>query len=104
MNQKLKKRVVIAVSLTALVVLIGGGTILFHALEEWTWAQSFYFTIVTITTVGYGDLTPTSDATRIVTALFILFGVSIGAGIISFYGSHLMKNRVSKRIQRKSKE
>lgn len=84
---------------TALLVLLGGGTIIFHALEDWTWTQSFYFTVVTVTTVGYGDLHPTTDATRLVTALFILVGVSIGAGIISFYGSHAVKQRVKNRLK-----
>lgn len=85
-----------------LVMLIGGGTVLFHALEDWTWAQSFYFTVAAITTVGYGDIAPSNDGTRIVTALFIIFGVAIGAGIISYWGSVIIKSRIKKRLDKKN--
>ena len=92
------KRIVLVATLTLLVSLISFGTVLFHALEDWTWIESFYFTIVTITTVGYGDIAPSNDTTRIVTALFILVGVGIGAGIISFYGSSVVKQGLRRGI------
>ncbi len=77
---------------------------MFHHLEHWTWVESFYFTVVTVTTVGYGDLHPTTDVSRLFTALFILLGVSIGAGILSYFGSNAMKRRVNKRLEKLSDE
>lgn len=102
MQKKTARKTVLFTTLSLLITLIAGGTLIFHHMEDWTWAQSFYFTIVTITTVGYGDLTPTTDASRLVTALFIIVGVAIGAGIISFYGSHLVKNRIKIRTEQRS--
>lgn len=47
----------------------------FHRLEHWTWPQAFYFSAVTLTSVGYGDLHPTSDTSRLVATAFVLISV-----------------------------
>jgi voltage-gated potassium channel len=80
---------------------IGIGTVLFHRLESWTWIQSFYFPVVTISTVGYGDLVPTSDGSRLFTAIYILVGVSIGIAALGTIGSRLIENRERKYTERR---
>jgi hypothetical protein len=45
--------------------------------EQWNAADAVYFATVTMTTVGYGDLTPTSQDGKYVTLLFLLFGVIV---------------------------
>ena len=37
--------------------------------------DAFYFTVVTLTTVGFGDIAPVSDSGRLVTVLMILSGI-----------------------------
>ncbi|MEM6997372.1 MAG: potassium channel family protein [Patescibacteria group bacterium] len=71
------------VLLTSFAGLLLLGTLTYHALEDWSWVQSFYFSVVTLTTVGYGDLAPTTDGSRLFTSVYILFGVAIA---ISFLG------------------
>lgn len=63
------------VAVVAITFLLGGGTVLFHNLEHWSWIQSFYFSVVTLTTIGYGDFHPTSDISLIATSIYILVGV-----------------------------
>ncbi len=53
------------------------GTIFFHTMENWSYVDSFYFSGITLTTVGYGDLTPTHDFTKIATVFFAFSGISI---------------------------
>ena len=40
--------------------------------EVLTFDSAFYFMIVTVCTVGYGEITPDSDSARIVIAIFII--------------------------------
>ncbi len=42
-----------------------------------------YFCIVTLTTVGFGDLTPTSAGTQILTIIYILTGIGLGVALLS---------------------
>jgi hypothetical protein len=37
---------------------VGVGTWFYHTVEGWSWVDSFYFTMVTLATVGYGDFSP----------------------------------------------
>jgi hypothetical protein len=76
--------VVIASALGSLLVI---GTLSYHYLENWSWTQSFYFTVCTLTTVGYGDLYPTSDTSRIFTAIFALAGVAVAFGSFGALGT-----------------
>jgi voltage-gated potassium channel Kch len=45
--------------------------------EDWTAAESFYFSIVALTTVGFGDLRPTTTFTQLFTALYLILGLGI---------------------------
>ncbi|MEL6590165.1 MAG: potassium channel family protein [Bacteroidota bacterium] len=83
----------IVIASSTLLGWIGVGTILFHRLESWTYIQSFYFSVVTVTTVGYGDLSPSSDISRLFTAIYILIGVSIGIVTLGVIGSEILQYR-----------
>lgn len=73
--QKKHDRYHILAAIFTILFFIGLGTVSFHTLEGWSFAESFYFSVATLTTVGYGDLHPTYDLSRIFAALYLLFGV-----------------------------
>ena len=56
-------------------VLIGIGASLYHWLEGWSWLDSIYFVVITLTTIGYGDLHPTQPVTKLITIFYGLNGV-----------------------------
>lgn len=66
--------------LTTFLVLTGG-TIAYHYLEAWSWVDSIYFSVVTLTTVGFGDFAPQTDEGKIFTIFYIIIGIGI---ILSF--------------------
>jgi voltage-gated potassium channel len=45
--------------------------------EFGTFFDAVYFSVVTMTTVGFGDITPTSDAGKLMTVLMILTGIAL---------------------------
>jgi voltage-gated potassium channel len=59
------------------VLLIATGTVVFSLLEDWSIVDSFYFSVVTATTVGFGDITPDTDEAKLFTVVYIIFGISI---------------------------
>ena len=58
-------------------LLITVGTVAYHFLEDWSWVDSLYFSVVAVTTVGFGDLSPSTDASKLFTVLYILLGITI---------------------------
>lgn len=51
------------------------GAALYRWLEGWNWLDSFYFVVITLTTIGYGDLAPTQPITKLITIFYSLNGV-----------------------------
>lgn len=50
---------------------IGFGTVIYHFVEGWSWLDSLYFSVITLTTIGYGDFSPQTDLGKIFTLLYI---------------------------------
>lgn len=55
---------------------VGIGTVGYQTIEGWSWFDSLYMTIITVATVGYGEIHPLSTAGRAFTIVLILGGVS----------------------------
>ena len=51
------------------------GTFGYRWLEDYTWLEAVYMTIITVTTVGFGEVRPLSSAGRIFTMVLMLMGV-----------------------------
>ncbi|MEK6856473.1 MAG: potassium channel family protein [Nanoarchaeota archaeon] len=63
------------ISIILLVVFLLVGTFFFHYAEEWSYTDSFYFSTITLTTIGYGDLYPSKDSSKIFVSFYALFGI-----------------------------
>lgn len=80
----------VIISLIGIVVL---GTVFFHVVEGWGWLDSYFFTVVTISTVGYGSLVPATALGKIGTTAFIFIGLGVFAVAIQQFALYHMQKR-----------
>ncbi|PWK18184.1 potassium channel family protein [Xanthomarina spongicola] len=73
-----------------LVVLLSAGVIGFKVLSQLTWIDAFYMTVITITTVGYGEVQPLDDTSKIFTIFLILTSVVIVGYAISIITEYII--------------
>jgi voltage-gated potassium channel len=80
---------------TAFVLLVG--TVAYHFIEGWSWIDSIYFSVTTLSTVGYGDFTPKTDLGKIFTIFYIIIGIGIILTFINtiyqHYSNHIRKSK-----------
>jgi len=63
--------------------IIATGTIGYMLIEGWPLTDAIYMTIITISTVGYGEVNPLSHAGRIFSIFLIVGGVSGGLFVLT---------------------
>ena len=79
---------------------IGVGTVFYRYVEDLSWTDSWYFTVVTLSTVGYGDISPQTAFGKTFTSFYLLLGV----GLIVSLGSSLVSVAGEERRARKARE
>jgi hypothetical protein len=94
----------VSAAISALIGMIILGTVAYKFLEGWTWIQSFYFSVTTLSTVGYGDLHPTTDGSRLFTAFYILAGVAIALSALAVIGTNYLEKREKKILKKKEQK
>lgn len=85
------RRVAALITLLASVIL--GGTVFFRYVEGWSWVDAYFFSVVTLSTVGYGNLVPATALGKIGTTVFIFLGLGIFALAIQQFGAFAVRQR-----------
>jgi hypothetical protein len=73
------------------------GTIAYRYLEDWSWLDSLYFSVITLTTIGYGDFSPKATLGKLFTIGYIIIGVSLVLGFVNTLFWHYRKETIKKR-------
>jgi len=82
--------ILVRLALAALIVLVLG-TWSFHAVFKGGWLDAVYFVVATMTTTGYGDLTPDrSHPAEIVSAMALMLAGTIITGLFIAFGASLL--------------
>jgi voltage-gated potassium channel len=80
-------------SIGALVAIVFIGTIGYEVIEGWSLLDSIYMTITTITTVGFREVHPLSDAGRIFTIFVIIGGVGGALYVLTSIMAYLLEGQ-----------
>lgn len=81
--------------LTTLLI-ISLGAVVYHYLEGWHWVDCFYFSVITLTTIGYGDFSPQTMGGKIFTIFYIIIGIGIILTFINTVYRHYNDMRYGK--------
>ncbi len=100
-------RLRLAIGLLLVVALIG--TAGFMLIERWSLLDAFYMTVITLATIGYGEVHPLSDGGRVFAILLIALGVTsvgyaIGSLTETFIEQRFFQDRVRERRMQQSIE
>lgn len=81
---------------TAVFVILAVGTVFYHLVEKLRWLDAMYMSVITLTTVGYGDFTPKTDLGKIFTMAYVFIGI----GIVATFATSLVQRAGEKRMQK----
>lgn len=70
-----KNKIYLAVTL--LVIILLGGVFGYRFVADYSWVDAMYMTVITITTVGFGEVSPLTPEAKIFTIILILLSVVI---------------------------
>jgi voltage-gated potassium channel len=80
-----------------LATLIVIGAVFYHNVESWGWLDAFYFTVITLATVGFGDLSPETDVGKLFTIFYVLAGIGI---LVAFVDATVQRGSDRRRRRR----
>ena len=84
-----------------IIFLILFASLCFMIIEKWSFFKSLWFTVVTISTVGYGDVTPQTDIGKIFDILLIVSAISLFAYSASSIAALLIEGNITAYIRYK---
>ena len=73
------------------------GTIFYSYQEGWGLIDAFYFSVTTLTTVGFGDLAPTTPVGKLFTVVYIFSGLGLIAAFINAIAAENLSSRTRRR-------
>ena len=101
-NTIMLRRLQLALILLALIFIVGiAGYVL---IEGWSFFDALYMTVITIATVGYGEVKPLSPNGRTFTIFLIILGMGILLFCISTFTAFLVEGELSEILRRRKME
>lgn len=103
LDEAKKVRVVfVIIALTALVIILIG-TFMMRYLEGLSYLDAAYFSVVALTTVGFGDISPETTGGKLFVMGYLLVGIAILAAFVNNLLRYAMARRVLNNAETKEK-
>jgi len=81
-------------------ITIGIGTVVYRLVEHMSWLDAYYLSVITLTTVGYGDFSPQTMFGKVFTTFYVFAGVGILTTFIA-YSMRRYLNRIHPQAEHK---
>ena len=88
-------------AITLLILLLFIGVLGFKFMSNYTWVDAIYMTVITITTVGFGEVNPLDDVSKIFTVFLILTSVVIVGYAIKVITEYILTKNDYEELKRK---
>ncbi len=92
------------ISILLLLAILAFGTAGYAIFEDMTVFEAFYMTLITISTVGFGEIKPLTEVGRIITVVVIITGISTGTYTIGMVARIFIEGELSKYFGRRRLE
>lgn len=89
------------VAVMLLLALLFVGIVGFKVISNYSWIDALYMTVITITTVGFGEVQPLDDTSKIFTIFLILAGVVILGYALSIITEYILSNNNIEELKQK---
>ena len=73
------------------------GIVACRFIEDWSWLDSLYFSVITLTNISYGDFSPKTSLGKLFTMGYIIIGVSLILGFVNTQFWHYKREAIKKR-------
>jgi hypothetical protein len=90
------------IPVSTMIFIVAVGTVAYHNIEHWSYTDSFYFSSITVMTIGYGDMHPTTTLSKLFTVFYAIAGVSVGIVTLTVIGS-ILHSRISEEREKARK-
>jgi len=75
-------------------ILLFGGSYVYSSIEGWRYLDSLYFSVATVTTVGYGDMVPQTDLGKVFTMFFSFLGIGMVLYFFTLFGKYVYRKQL----------
>jgi voltage-gated potassium channel len=90
------------VALTAAIIAMA--STFYWIVEDWAFLDAMFFSVATISTVGYGDMVPETAAGRIFTMIYIFVGIGVFVATAASIAEHAISTGKAERENRKQED
>ena len=85
-----------------LLTLLGSATYFYWYVEGWSVVDSLYFSVMTTSTIGYGDLVPTTAFSKLFTIMFAILSIGVFVAVVSKLVTIILEQKRTKRQKKNS--
>lgn len=82
----------VRVLLSLVFLVIVAATVFYHFQENWGWVDALYFSVITISTVGYGDFSPQTAEGKLFTIAYLIVGIGLFVVATGAFAEYLLQH------------